>query len=80
MSVEYSVKEGIPHICGQAAILDPINPEDPVDSFMIDVLSNYRCPICNARLSKSSLICLNACHLTGKTRDRFNTLWEKFND
>ena len=76
MGVEHRIEEGIPYICGQKAVIDPMNPEDVADAFMIDVLSDWRCPICNARLSKSSLICLNACHLTGGTRSKFNALWE----
>lgn len=37
---------------------------------LIESLSNYICPFCNARLAKNVFICLNACHISVGTRNR----------
>lgn len=48
-----------PKIHGKDAIHDPMEEGD----IMAGVFSDYRCPVCEARLSVSE-ICLNACHLS----------------
>lgn len=61
-----TVRYGIPYINGKPAIKD----ENVYPGFE-DVFAPWRCPECNAFLSKDNLICLNACHLSVASFRRF---------
>ena len=52
-----------PTIRGKAAIHDPGGG--------LGIFSDWRCPICNAHLAITTNICLNACHLSKRSLDRF---------
>jgi hypothetical protein len=61
-----TVRYGIPYINGKPAIKD-----ENVYAGFEDVYAPWRCPECNAFLSKEHLICLNACHLSAASFRRF---------
>lgn len=61
------VIEGVPFIHGEKAIWDEKKP-------LLDCFSQWLCPKCKANLSADSLICLNACHLSDKSKARFHTV------
>ncbi len=43
-----------------------------------DIFSEWRCPVCNARTSKSNpAVCLNACHLTDEQQGRFRKIMKE---
>jgi hypothetical protein len=42
-------------------------------NIMYDVLVSELCPVCKAHLSKSG-ICLNACHLSPRMREKFSQI------
>lgn len=67
--IGHEVIDGVPYINGKPATLG-----EPVMEEMKDVFSQYRCPECNANLSKDKLICLNACHLSAASMRRFQNL------
>ena len=50
---------------------------------MKDAFAPWRCPECDANLSARYLICLNACHLSSGSRERFaqqmQEAWEATN-
>lgn len=64
MFIGNEVIDGVPYINGKPAIWDDNKPT-------LDCFSNYRCPECEANLSKDGLICLNACHLSAPSFQRF---------
>lgn len=57
MKTGVEVFKGVPYIHGYPAKKDSELP-------LIDILSEWCCPHCNAHLVKESYICLNGCHLT----------------
>ncbi len=54
-----------PHFPGQQ-----LESREVMDA-MKDVFSDLICPVCDAHLSKKSLLCLNACHLGERGKERF---------
>ena len=60
--------DGVPYINGKQAVWREV----PEPDFMDGVLSKWRCPECDARLSATGQICLNACHLSAAANRRFN--------
>jgi len=61
------VINGVPYINGKRAVKSDKKP-------LLDCLSEWCCPECGANLSKETLICLNACHLSAASSRRFHSL------
>lgn len=66
MSQGIEIKDGIPHVWGVPCIKDEEKP-------FLDCFSQWKCPHCKAHMSKK-MICLNACHLTAASYNKFNDL------
>ena len=71
--MSFYIQDGVPYINDKPGILDPMSDDD----FMIDALSDYRCPECSARLAKESMNCMNACSLSAESLGRINSLLEQ---
>lgn len=63
MNTGITIENEVPHVNGEPAVKDDTPP-------LIDTLSNWRCPFCEARLAKNGYICLNGCHLSHGTVNR----------
>jgi len=61
-----SIINGVPHVWDVPCTEDEKEP-------LLDCFSKWRCPHCNANLSKE-MICLNACHLTAPQARNFENL------
>lgn len=61
------VIEGVPYINGKKAVKSDKKP-------FFDCQSEWLCPECGTNLTKDTLICLNACHLSAASYRRFNNL------
>lgn len=61
-----SYRNGVPHVWGEPCIWDERPP-------LLDCLSQWVCPHCNAHLSSAPEICLNACHLTAPQIQKFHS-------
>lgn len=62
--IGHTIIDGQPYINGKPAIWDVKEP-------LLDSLSQWKCPECDAHLSAEGLICLNACHLSAAQFRRF---------